>query len=136
MNTSALAGKWVLVSWTNKSNNKIYYPFGKHPEGWLKLTNNEFVALTQKDTSSIEKGEQLNTPFYNDNVLEFSSSGTYKLKDDEIILEYKESSVAELNHTQRTRKYNFDGHRTLIIWGDKTIGNEICSVSGTYLKVD
>lgn len=131
---SMLVGKWTLLSWTNKFQNQLHYPFGERPSGWVEFSDGQFISYVKKDLSHKHGQLRLSTPFYDEQTMEFSASGIYKLDSDEITLQYLEASLPQFTNQKTTRTLHFDNHRTLILSGIKSINEGICSVSATYVK--
>lgn len=123
MNAEALRGSWTLVSWTRKcvEDNSVSYPFGKNPEGKLQLEDGKLLTTAKKDVNSMSSVPTIEDGLSNPEVTEFSFSGTYQIRGNELHTVYEECSDKSKIGKEKVATIWFDGHTTLVMRAQKPI---------------
>lgn len=138
MTLDKLQGVWKLCSWTHQlgSEDTIYFPFGSKAKGTLEFKGNAFMAHMHKSHGGVSAPQGIKMALYSADFTEFSACGTFELKDTKLFFSYTESALPELMALDQPleREFLFDGHRTLIISGRKTVDNQIVTVKGTFVR--
>lgn len=137
MEQSDLKGKWELISWTHKSikDNVIHFPFGMRPKGHMEFSENKFMSFAHKNFKAMESSVKINSPLYDVAVSEISTSGSYELMGNKIMLHYEESSMPSLIQQNRERAIWFDGHQTMVISGNMMVEGQEYSTHATFIRV-
>jgi hypothetical protein len=114
-----IIGTWKLISFELKKDDRIYYPMGENPLGFLMYGENKrmIVMMSDKDRSPIASEDITNIPADEKSQLAdgfIAYSGTYKILNDKIVHYVEMSFIPNWIGRPLERFYELDDGKLIL----------------------